>query len=323
MKRQNSIKKESDILHERQLQIKLHELLLDASKVKQGISGNTIHILNPGRINPYPGPDFLDMAILVNGELMIGKGEFHRIASDWFSHKHHLDPRYADVLLHIVCEQDINVQVAKETLIISHDEISAVQTKVAYVSLNNLDDVQDYAFRRLMRRCNEVHVLEFSISDPKEQLLAYSMMFLKKRMKQRRRNVIQSEDLSAIIQMFIHSPIIHAIMNGAEIPIDITILSVRSRNGLYTHLFSELFVNVFYPFLVNLQSENRGQLIEWYWLQKSVTQYRSLTRKFPDIPQQYMWQQQGILEYLRTEYSGGISCGECNPVYLHDYVSVQ
>ena len=323
MKRQNSIKKESDILHERQLQIKLHELLLDASKVKQGISGNTIHILNPGRINPYPGPDFLDMAILVNGELMIGKGEFHKIASDWFSHKHHLDPRYADVLLHIVCEQDINVQVAKETLIISHDEISAVQTKVAYVSLNNLDDVQDYAFRRLMRRCNEVHVLEFSISDPKEQLLAYSMMFLKKRMKQRRRNVIQSEDLSAIIQMFIHSPIIHAIMNGAEIPIDITILSVRSRNGLYTHLFSELFVNVFYPFLLNLQSENRGQLIEWYWLQKSVTQYRSLTRKFPDIPQQYMWQQQGILEYLRTEYSGGISCGECNPVYLHDYVSVQ
>lgn len=323
MKRQNSIKKESDILHERQMQIKLHELLIGANRVMQGISGNNIHILNPGRINPYPGPDFLDMAMLINGELMIGKGEFHKIASDWFSHKHHLDPRYADVLLHIVCKQDINVQVAKETLIIPHDEISAIQSKVAYVSLTNLDDLQDYAFRRLMRRCNEVQVLEFSISDPKEQLIAYCMIFLKKRMNQRRRIFVKSEDLGAIIQMFIHSPIIHAIMNGAEIPVDITILSVQSRNGIYTHLFSELFVNVFYPFLVNLQCENRGQLIEWYWLQRSVTQYRSLSRRFPDIPQQYMWQQQGILEFLRTEYSGGISCGECNPAYLHYYVSVQ
>jgi hypothetical protein len=323
MKRQNSMQRELGTIHERDLQGKLHQMLILETRLMNGVSGNIIHIVNPGRINPYSGPDFLNMAIMINGELMIGNGEFHKIASDWFSHRHHLDPRYSDVLLHIVCEHDINIQVAKETLIIPYNEISATQTQVHSTTLHNLDDLQDYAFSRLMRRCNEVNELAYSIPDINEQLITYCMCFLRKRLNQRRRSFIKSEDLSGMIQMFIHSPIIYAIMNGSEIPLDITKLSFKARNGLYTHLFCELFVNSFYPYLVYLHKAYRKDLMEWFWLQRSFTKYGSLIRRFPDIPQQYMWQQQGILEYLRYEIFDGLSCREIHPTYLEHYYTVQ
>lgn len=315
MKRQSIIKNQSDMLHERTLQVKLHDMFVDGTKKVRGISGNMIHILNPGRLNPYPGPDFLDMALLINGELHIGKGEFHKHASDWFAHKHHMDKRYDDVLIHIICVQDIDHSIGKETIIIPYEDIIAVQVHRNNPSLHSLDDLQDYAYRRLMRRCNEVYELSQAMMDPTQVLSAMCMIFLRKRTSQRKRYQKKDEDMHGITHMFMHASFIRAILQGADIPMDILQIDRQSRNGISAHLFVEIFINAFYPFLLMQNQANREKHIVWYWSQRSLLQYQSLKRKFPDIPQQYMWQQQGILEFMRNEYAGGNVCGEYLPAY--------
>lgn len=323
MKRQSIIKKTSDLLHERTLQIKLHAMFMDGTKRVKGISGNMIHILNPGQLNPYPGPDFLDMALLINGELHIGKGEFHKHASDWYAHRHHVDRRYDDLLIHVICVQDIDHSIGKETIIISYEDIVSLPAPSFIPSLHSLDDLQDYAYRRLMRRCNEVHALSRTISDPMKTLSAMCMIFLRKRANQRRRYQQSDDDMHGIIQMFIHSSLIRAIFQGVDIPNDVLHVNVLSRNGLTAHLFVELFVNACYPFLLMQSQAKREQHITWYWSQRSLLQYQSLKRRFPDIPQNYMWQQQGILEFIRNEYSGGNVCGEHLPTYFDLFVFEQ
>lgn len=315
MKRQSIIKNTSDLLHERVLQDKLHAMFMDGTKRLKGISGNTIHILNPGRLNPYPGPDFLDMAIMINGELHIGNGEFHKYASDWFAHKHHVDHRYDKLLIHIICMHDIEYAIGKESIVISYDDILAIPDRPKTPSLQSLDDLQDYAFRRLMRKCNEVQTMSHAISDPLQILSTHCMIFLRKRSHQRRRYHRQIEDMQGIIHMFMHSTMIHALLQGADIPHDIMNVNIQSRNGLPMHLFGELFINAFYPFLLMQSHAEREKHMAWYWSQRSFLRYQSLYRRFPDIPQNYMWQQQGILEFMRNEYSGGNVCGEHIPYY--------
>lgn len=323
MKRQSIIKNELGMIHERELQKKVHAMFYDGTYTTIAYSGNIIHIVHPGRINPYSGPDFIDMAIMIQGELLIGKGEFHKYASDWFTHKHHLDSRYNDVLLHIVCEHDISVKIAQESIVLPLKDILSMQIKERKISLQCMDDLQDYAFRRLMRRCKELELMEYSIRIPSEQLQAYCIVFMRKRMNQRRRTFHKDDDYLGLIQMFMHSPIIHAIMHGAEIPHDISAVSYTSRNGISIHLFCELFLNAFYPFLIQLHKTYAGSIIEWYWLQKSITRYGSLLRRFPDIPQQYMWQQQGILEFIRSDYSISNSYQEYFIPYLDANMNVQ
>jgi hypothetical protein len=315
--------KGSASIHERELQKKVHAKLLSGTTIIRGISGNLIHVLNPGRLNPYPGPDFMDMAIMMNGELIIGKGEFHKNSSDWYAHNHHLDSRYADVILHIVCKHDVDIHSVKETILIPLDVILSIKSQKSIIALTNLDDLQDYAFCRLMRRCSEIESLLSALTVEHAAVSTYCIVFLQKRMHQRRRNIKNQDDIHDIIHIFLQSPCINAIMDHhIDLP-DIRILSSHSRNGLHNHLFGELFLNAFFPFLLASEVSRRESLIEWYWNQKSVTEYHSLNRRFPDIPQQYIWQQQGILEYLRNEYAGGKSCGESLYSYLDIYENVQ
>ena len=49
------------------------------------------------------GPDVRDAVLLfASGEQRIGDIEFHVRASDWLAHKHSIDPRYNNVMLHVV-----------------------------------------------------------------------------------------------------------------------------------------------------------------------------------------------------------------------------
>ena len=53
------------------------------------------------------GPDFRDaMLTLGSGPLLTGSVELHLRTSGWHAHGHHLDPRYNDVVLHVVLEDD-------------------------------------------------------------------------------------------------------------------------------------------------------------------------------------------------------------------------
>jgi hypothetical protein len=52
------------------------------------------------------GPDFSNAYIDIDGQLLRGAVELHRSASDWFTHSHHLDPAYNEVVLHVVWQDD-------------------------------------------------------------------------------------------------------------------------------------------------------------------------------------------------------------------------
>ncbi len=66
----------------------------------------SIEILDVGSYNTASGPDFFNGTIRI-GELMLsGNIEMHLKSSDWYAHRHHLDPAYNNVILHVVLKHD-------------------------------------------------------------------------------------------------------------------------------------------------------------------------------------------------------------------------
>ncbi|MBN1464708.1 DUF2851 family protein [candidate division KSB1 bacterium] len=66
------------------------------------IDGRALEILEKGVRNYDAGPDFLDALIRIDSQLERGDIEIHPIAGDWYAHGHHRDPRYNNVILHLV-----------------------------------------------------------------------------------------------------------------------------------------------------------------------------------------------------------------------------
>jgi hypothetical protein len=67
-----------------------------------------ISVIYPGRSNGDNGPDFRDAVILTKSHLTKGDVEVHVKSSDWYSHKHHVDAEYNNVILHVVMWHDCN-----------------------------------------------------------------------------------------------------------------------------------------------------------------------------------------------------------------------
>ena len=77
----------------------------------KSIDGRSIQVLKPGFWNSDEGPDFVHAELLIDGDLYVGDVEIHINSSGWYSHKHHLDPRYNRVILHVVyLNDDINLR---------------------------------------------------------------------------------------------------------------------------------------------------------------------------------------------------------------------
>jgi hypothetical protein len=76
-----------------------------------------LEIIHPGYHNPNAGPDFLDARLRINGTLWAGNVEIHIASSDWYKHGHQNDPAYDNVILHVVFNQDKEVQAPEGTVI--------------------------------------------------------------------------------------------------------------------------------------------------------------------------------------------------------------
>lgn len=63
--------------------------------------GRAVRVLDPGRWNGGPGPDFRGAKLEIGGELRTGDVEIHVRPGDWNAHGHSGDPAYADVALHV------------------------------------------------------------------------------------------------------------------------------------------------------------------------------------------------------------------------------
>ncbi len=67
-----------------------------------------VSVIYPGRTNGDSGPDFRDAVIVNKFHLMKGDVEVHVKSSDWYSHEHHADAAYNNVILHVVMWHDCN-----------------------------------------------------------------------------------------------------------------------------------------------------------------------------------------------------------------------
>ena len=67
-----------------------------------------VNIIYPGRTNGDKGPDFRDAVILNKSHLTKGDIEVHVKSSDWYSHEHHTNTEYNNVILHVVMWHDCN-----------------------------------------------------------------------------------------------------------------------------------------------------------------------------------------------------------------------
>ncbi len=68
--------------------------------------GMPIEIISTGQHNRDAGPDFSLVRLRIGSQEWVGNVEMHVRASDWKRHRHHQDPAYDSVILHVVCQAD-------------------------------------------------------------------------------------------------------------------------------------------------------------------------------------------------------------------------
>ena len=68
--------------------------------------GEPIKVIYPGRLNDDRGADFRGAVIATSRGLIKGDVEVHVRSSDWQLHRHHHDPVYNRVILHVVMWHD-------------------------------------------------------------------------------------------------------------------------------------------------------------------------------------------------------------------------
>ena len=69
-------------------------------------TGERLYIIFPGRVSNTSGCDFKDAVFTVNGRIISGNIEVHCRSSQWQSHGHHQDPKYNNIVLHVVWQRD-------------------------------------------------------------------------------------------------------------------------------------------------------------------------------------------------------------------------
>ena len=74
------------------------------------LNGNPIEIIDFGKLNTDAGPDFLMAKIKVNNIILVGNIELHVKSSDWIFHNHSSDPNYQNIILHVVFQNDADIE---------------------------------------------------------------------------------------------------------------------------------------------------------------------------------------------------------------------
>lgn len=80
------------------------------------VSGNNLDVLDTGTHNTDAGADFQSARIRIGTTEWSGNVEIHWRASEWELHRHHRDPAYNNVILHVVYEYDRTVARADGTI---------------------------------------------------------------------------------------------------------------------------------------------------------------------------------------------------------------
>jgi len=297
------------MISEKQMQESVQFLLSDPSVVRCSKSGKRLQILSPGRLNVHEGPDFLEIALLIDGTVVVGDAEFHYKASDWIRHGHSNNTAYNNVILHIITIDDVSIDMPFESLIVSADEINSGLQTLAGKQLNeadssSLEELQHYALLRLLRKTSEAQKLinQFGLSDA---LTALCKSFLQRYSLRRRRpgyDLYKMENILNSITASMAYRFLESLANGEEIQIPDMMIGLMKQkiDQEGAHMRRELILNCILPLALCLAAEaSRINLFLWFWSTPAISTYGILKRKFVGYPQNFLWQQQGMLEYVK------------------------
>ncbi|MBK9248073.1 MAG: DUF2851 family protein [Ignavibacteria bacterium] len=301
------------------LQRGVHALLSEPSRVWTTESGKRLQTLSPGRLNVHEGPDYLDIAILLDGEVMIGNAEFHRHASDWILHRHSENRVFDNLLLHLVLVQDVEGSFARETLVLSAEEVTGIARSVrqgtdAHRDREVLEDLQDYALLRLLRKSSDMQA-DIGKLGLRCAFFASVRQFIINFQKKRRRPAYSDTSLNYFYENCESSSLYSLIENAlSRTESFATVMKTLITTKLLNEgaaMRRELAINCVLPAIISsAESALRIDVFAWYWSVQSLGRYGVLARKFPTIPQEYLWQQQGLLEFIRTRGHKGMICSE-------------
>ncbi|WP_020404418.1 DUF2851 family protein [Gracilimonas tropica] len=79
-------------------------LLFDFTALQTN-EGQPVHVLDPGKQNVTDGPDFKQAIVQIGNLTWHGDVELHINNRGWLEHRHHEDPNYNNVILHVVAEK--------------------------------------------------------------------------------------------------------------------------------------------------------------------------------------------------------------------------
>ena len=86
-------------------------------KALQTTEGYSVEILHFGHHNHDAGPDFSEGKVKIGDTIWAGNIELHTQSSHWYQHQHQHDPRYDNIILHVVYEDDKPVLDSKGNII--------------------------------------------------------------------------------------------------------------------------------------------------------------------------------------------------------------
>ena len=112
---------------------------LFSSQGLKTVDGQSLEILKSGELNSDSGPDFRNSRIKVDGTEWAGNIEIHVRSSDWLRHNHQTDSAYANIILHVVFEDDLKESLGSFPTLILKNLVSD-QVLVRYENLNNSSD---------------------------------------------------------------------------------------------------------------------------------------------------------------------------------------
>lgn len=293
---------------ERQLQRALFRALSEPSTVRRTLRGRRLQILSPGVLNRNEGPDFLESALLIDGDVVIGSSEYHRDGADWERHNHSADPNYSDLVLHIVNSPGSNAESHPfETLVVPFGELALFldeERRPPSLDYETAEELQHFALIRLLRKTAAAEESR-RLNGEMGALRLLVAGFVRKYMERRKRPVYSPAELGAIVTELpntIMGQFIGQLAEGRQshIPDRLHALMKDPLEGIGSHLRREIILNCVLPLALAVSDEEaRISLFLWYWSTPSPGSYGVLKSKFPDLPQNFLWQQQGMLEYLK------------------------
>lgn len=302
----------ASIKNEQELQRIVRSILRDPQTECFSTDGVRLSVLSVGEWNHHDGPDFLNMALQAEGSIIIGHGEVHWRSSDWERHQHDAHPMYHQLLLHIVLHDNrADKPFARYTLVISDEMLrryraSAPDLAEAQQTSDAEGIIRDFALQRFMRKAEYAKAL-LERQTPKEAFMRLLSDFCQRR--------LQAKHLPKGITSLL------GILDQPEHPDIASFLCVLAaplseESGLATTTIAqilkisvfgkgttcEIVVNILLPILyaLNELANNKSAsnaLLHWFWGIRAANRYAHLQRKFPHLPQRYVWQQQGLLEY--------------------------